>query len=69
LFNTHTDKGTEKWEIYAWAVRDLIAKVGGFGKHDMQYREKIQYFKYVNGLSKSYIYDPAQDTQNTKKTK
>ncbi len=34
LWKTHADKGNEKWEIFAWAVRDLMAKVGGFGKHD-----------------------------------
>lgn len=30
LFEKHKDKGTEKWEIIAWAVRDAMAKVGGF---------------------------------------
>lgn len=49
LWRKHADKGKEKWEIYAWAVRDLIAKVGGFGKHDIAHREKIQYFKYIHG--------------------
>jgi hypothetical protein len=49
LWKTHADKGKEKWEIYAWAVRDLIAKVGNFGKHDIAHREKIQYFKYIHG--------------------
>jgi hypothetical protein len=29
LYETHKDKGTEKWEIYAWAVRDIIAKSSG----------------------------------------
>ena len=31
LFTTHADKGAEKWEIFAWASRDIMAKVGGFG--------------------------------------
>ena len=35
LYTKHSDKGTEKWEIYAWACRDLMAKVGGFGRHDI----------------------------------
>lgn len=26
LLRTHRDKGKEDWEIYAWAVRDIIAK-------------------------------------------
>lgn len=30
LFNVHKDKGTEQWEIFAWAVRDLMAKKGNF---------------------------------------
>lgn len=34
LFREHADKGKEKWEIFAWAVRDVMCKVGGFGKHD-----------------------------------
>ena len=34
LFTTHADKGKEKWEVYAWAVRDLMAKEGKFEKHD-----------------------------------
>lgn len=34
LFKTHADKGTEKWEIYAWAVRDFMAKAGKFEKND-----------------------------------
>ena len=38
LFETHADKGDEKWEVYAWACRDLMAKVGGFGKHDITYK-------------------------------
>ena len=30
LFETHKDKGTERWEIYAWAVRDIMMKAGNF---------------------------------------
>ena len=37
LYSKHSDKGTEKWEIYAWACRDLMAKVGGFGRHDIPF--------------------------------
>ena len=28
LFNHHEDKGQEKWEIFAWAVRDAMAISG-----------------------------------------
>jgi 1-acyl-sn-glycerol-3-phosphate acyltransferase len=30
LFEQHADKGQERWEIYAWAVRDAIIKGGKF---------------------------------------
>lgn len=30
LFREHADRGAEKWEIYAWAVREVMAKFGGF---------------------------------------
>jgi len=30
LFENHSDKGEEQWEVYAWAVRDVMAKFGGF---------------------------------------
>lgn len=26
LFETHKDKGKEKWEIFAWAIRDAMSK-------------------------------------------
>jgi len=29
LFETHKDKGKTEWEIYAWAVRDVMAKASG----------------------------------------
>jgi hypothetical protein len=25
LFETHKDKGKERWEIYAWAVREVMS--------------------------------------------
>jgi hypothetical protein len=30
LFQTHQDKGEERWEIYAWAVRDAMMNAGKF---------------------------------------
>ena len=29
LFKTHADKGRERWEIYAWAVRQVMAEGSG----------------------------------------
>lgn len=44
LFETHKDKGKERWEIYAWAVRDIIMKNGSFGSCDISKREKDEYY-------------------------
>ena len=30
MFSKYANKGTEKWEIYAWCVRDAMAKAGTF---------------------------------------
>ena len=47
LFEQHKDKGAEKWEIFAWAVRDIMIKEGGFIDHHLTWRHKIQYEKYM----------------------
>ena len=41
LWKKHADKGKEQWEIYAWAVRDIMAKESGFKITDQCVREKI----------------------------
>ena len=30
LFENHTEHGEERWELIAWAVRDIIIKSSGF---------------------------------------
>ena len=47
LFETHADKGSERWEIYAWALRDAMMKAGGFKQCDMPLRVKVQYENYL----------------------
>ena len=34
LLTKHADKGKSDWEIYAWAVRDAMAKASGYGTCD-----------------------------------
>ena len=51
LFKKHSDKGKEKWEIYAWAVRDIMSKASGLEKNDQPYREKLVYEAGLHGLS------------------
>ena len=50
MLEMHADKGKEDWEIYAWCVRDAIARQGGFEKKENNpYNERNAYFDYVNG--------------------
>ena len=49
LYQTHADKGEEKWEIFAWACRDLMYKVGGFGRSEIAFRDKIKVYEYYMG--------------------
>lgn len=41
LFETHKDKGQERWEIYAWAMRDIMCQVGKFKECDEPVRTKL----------------------------
>eukprot|EP00347_Sterkiella_histriomuscorum_P007119 403350191 len=43
LYQTHKDKGSEKWEIYAWAIRDILAKACGKPMIEVQLKEKFEY--------------------------
>jgi 1-acyl-sn-glycerol-3-phosphate acyltransferase len=60
LFENHKDKAEEKWEIYAWAVRDVMAKVGGFAKHDIKFAERIQVYKYLMQGAESWTLSEEQ---------
>ena len=57
LFTKHADKGKEKWEIFAWACRDIMSKVGGFGKFDIAYRDKIKVYDYYMGKINSLTFE------------
>ena len=52
LFKTHKDKGEERWEIVAWAVRDAMSKAGGLATTDLPNRLKIKYIKHMMSRSK-----------------
>lgn len=49
LFETHKDKGETKWEIFAWAVRDVMSKTSGKPKIDVDARDKILYKDFMTG--------------------
>ena len=41
LFETHRSQGKERWEIYAWAMRDIMCQAGKFEKCDEPVRTKL----------------------------
>jgi hypothetical protein len=43
LYKEHANKGQEKWEIYAWAIREIMSAAGDIEKNDAPYRDKLQY--------------------------
>ena len=43
LFERHADKGNDRWEIYAWAVRDIMSTAGQLEKSEQPYRDKLHY--------------------------
>ena len=49
LFETHADKGSEKWEIFAWAVRDAMSRNCNFGKTDTDAKDKQIYRNFITG--------------------
>jgi len=57
LFRTHRDRFSllnhsngapedsepERWEVFAWAIRDIMSKAGGLPLNNQPYREKLEY--------------------------
>jgi len=44
LFRKHADKGSDRWEVFAWAVRDAMAKSGEFELSSLRLQEKVDYY-------------------------
>jgi hypothetical protein len=59
LFEKHKDKGTERWEIFAWAARDFMADASGLSTSDVPWKEKQQYEEHMkcNPKFKHYLPD------------
>lgn len=47
LFENFKDKGKDRWEIYAWAVRDAMCKAGNLEPCDQTLKEKLVYEGYM----------------------
>ena len=49
MLEAHADKGEEDWEVYAWCVRDAIAKAGGFKKVDFyNFQDRRNFYNFMN---------------------
>ena len=49
LFSKHADRGEEQWEVFAWAVRDVMAKVGQLGVSDINFKQKMAIYEFYTG--------------------
>ena len=50
MLEKHAEKGKEPWEIYAWCVRDAIAKHSGLPKeNNNNFKDKIAYVNFMQG--------------------
>ena len=68
LFETFKDKGKERWEIYAWALRDAMMQAGKLEACDYTLKEKLQYegFMQMKPKFKTPFYEEP-DTEANKK--
>lgn len=47
MFEKFADKGTEKWEIYAWCLRDAMSIASGLPCTDQSLAEKLEYERFL----------------------
>ena len=47
MFENFSDKGDERWEIYGWALREVMMKQGGMSPCDAPLRHKMIYEAYM----------------------
>jgi hypothetical protein len=43
----HSNQGNERWEVFAWAAREIMMKAGNFKPTDIPMKEKIVYEGYM----------------------
>jgi hypothetical protein len=48
FFEKFKDKGQERWEIYAWAIRQIMCKEGGFDYCDVSFKRKMEYENFMH---------------------
>lgn len=56
LFKTHEQQGKEKWEIFAWGVRQAMAKFGNLKLTSQPNADKLLYKYYLRGREPTLTY-------------
>jgi hypothetical protein len=47
LFTIHAAQGSQRWEIYAWALREAMMKFGDLKSCNIALRDKLKYEGYM----------------------
>lgn len=47
MFSTHAHMGKERWEVYSWAMRDIMSWQGNLKKCDLPNGLKNKYYKFM----------------------
>ena len=61
LYETHADKGTDRWEIYAWAVRQAMSAASGLEQNEQPFRDKLHYETILGYKKERKINKPEQE--------
>jgi len=48
LFEKHKAQGKERWEVFAWAMREVMSKECQMEKIDVRYRDTVAYWNYMS---------------------
>ena len=50
MLDMHADKGKEDWEIYAWCVRNAMAKAGNYEEKENNtvLNERLDYYEFIS---------------------
>ena len=52
MFKEYDAKGNEIWEVFAWCVRDAMAKAGEFQVTNVPVRAKLALYRHINDIIK-----------------
>ena len=56
LYEKFKDKGSDKWEVFAWAVRQSMSKFGNLKLTSQTNSDKMLYKTFLRGKTKTLTY-------------